>query len=49
MVQFNFTYGPGISVEQRTGSELAARIWGVYLSEMSTMFTTKVAVNETMP
>ncbi|MEM9484760.1 MAG: NF038122 family metalloprotease [Cyanobacteria bacterium P01_F01_bin.116] len=33
MVQFNFTYDPGISVEQRTGFELAARIWGAYLTD----------------
>ncbi|MEO1592599.1 MAG: NF038122 family metalloprotease, partial [Cyanobacteria bacterium J06632_22] len=33
MVQFNFTYDPGISLEQRTGFELAARIWGAYLTD----------------
>ncbi|NEQ49967.1 MAG: hypothetical protein F6K11_07525 [Leptolyngbya sp. SIO3F4] len=33
MVQFSFTYDPGISVEQRTGFELAARIWGAYLTD----------------
>lgn len=33
MVQFNFTYDPGTSLEQRVGFELAARIWGAYLTD----------------
>ncbi|MEO1621667.1 MAG: NF038122 family metalloprotease, partial [Cyanobacteria bacterium J06632_3] len=33
MVQFNFTYDPGISLEQRIGFELAAQIWSSYLTD----------------
>ncbi|MEM6452472.1 MAG: NF038122 family metalloprotease, partial [Cyanobacteria bacterium P01_D01_bin.105] len=33
MVQFNFTYDPSISVEQRVGFELAAMIWSSYLTD----------------
>ncbi|MBX2861926.1 MAG: NF038122 family metalloprotease, partial [Leptolyngbyaceae cyanobacterium MAG.088] len=33
MVQFNFTYDPNISLEQRVGFELAAMIWATYLTD----------------
>ncbi|MEM6255278.1 MAG: PEP-CTERM sorting domain-containing protein, partial [Cyanobacteria bacterium P01_D01_bin.156] len=33
MVRFKFSYDPGISIEQRIGFELAARIWGTYLTD----------------
>ena len=33
MVQFNFTYDPSISLEQRVGFELAAMIWSTYLTD----------------
>jgi len=33
MVQFNFTYDPSISLEQRVGFELAALIWSSYLTD----------------
>ena len=33
MVQFNFTYDPSISLEQRVGFELAAAIWSTYLTD----------------
>lgn len=33
MVQFSFTYDPSISLEQRVGFELAAAIWGTYLTD----------------
>ncbi|MBX2866166.1 MAG: NF038122 family metalloprotease, partial [Leptolyngbyaceae cyanobacterium MAG.088] len=33
MVQFNFTYDPSISLEQRVGFELAAMIWSSYLTD----------------
>ncbi|NEQ54840.1 MAG: calcium-binding protein, partial [Leptolyngbya sp. SIO3F4] len=33
MIQFNFSYDPGISIEQRIGFELAALIWGAYLTD----------------
>ncbi|MEM8806617.1 MAG: NF038122 family metalloprotease, partial [Cyanobacteria bacterium P01_G01_bin.38] len=33
MVQFNFTYDPGVSLEQRVGFELAAAIWSTYLTD----------------
>jgi Ca2+-binding RTX toxin-like protein len=33
MVQFNFTYDLGVSVEQRIGFELAAIIWSSYLTD----------------
>ncbi len=46
MVQFNFTYDPGISVEQRTGFELAARIWGAYLTDDITVNLHIASVDE---
>lgn len=33
MVQFNFTYDPNVSLEQRVGFELAAMIWSSYLTD----------------
>ncbi|MEM6451826.1 MAG: NF038122 family metalloprotease [Cyanobacteria bacterium P01_D01_bin.105] len=33
MVQFNFSYDPSISLEQRVGFELAAMIWSSYLTD----------------
>ncbi|MEM6451125.1 MAG: NF038122 family metalloprotease [Cyanobacteria bacterium P01_D01_bin.105] len=33
MVQFNFTYDPSISLEQRVGFELAGMIWSSYLED----------------
>ena len=33
MVQFNFTYDPSVSLEQRIGFELAAAIWATYLTD----------------
>ncbi|MEO1348073.1 MAG: NF038122 family metalloprotease [Cyanobacteria bacterium J06635_15] len=33
MVQFNFTYDPGVSLEQRIGFELAAAIWSTFLTD----------------
>ncbi|MFK8185041.1 MAG: NF038122 family metalloprotease [Phormidesmis sp.] len=33
MVQFNFTYDPSISLEQRVGFELAAMVWSSYLED----------------
>ncbi|MFK8186094.1 MAG: NF038122 family metalloprotease [Phormidesmis sp.] len=33
MVQFNFTYDPSISLEQRVGFELASMIWSSYLTD----------------
>ncbi|MEM6450544.1 MAG: hypothetical protein AAF703_09545, partial [Cyanobacteria bacterium P01_D01_bin.105] len=33
MVQFNFSYDPNISIEQRVGFELAAMIWSSYLTD----------------
>ncbi|MEO1620017.1 MAG: NF038122 family metalloprotease, partial [Cyanobacteria bacterium J06632_3] len=33
MVQFNFTYDPSVTLEQRVGFELAAAIWGTYLTD----------------
>ena len=37
MVQFNFTYDPSISLEQRVGFELAAMIWSTYLTDDATI------------
>ena len=33
MVQFNFTYDPNVSLEQRVGFELAALVWSSYLTD----------------
>ncbi|MEM9153079.1 MAG: NF038122 family metalloprotease, partial [Cyanobacteria bacterium P01_F01_bin.3] len=33
MVQFNFTYDPSVTLEQRVGFELAAAIWSTYLTD----------------
>jgi hypothetical protein len=36
-VQFNFTYAPGTTLEQRTGVELAGGIWSKYLTDNVTV------------
>ncbi len=36
-VQFNFTYAPGSTLEQRTGVELAGGIWSKYLTDNVTV------------
>ncbi len=33
MVHFNFTYAPDVTLEQRIGFELAAKIWSTYLTD----------------
>ncbi|MGB3671443.1 MAG: hypothetical protein WA783_18875 [Phormidesmis sp.] len=33
MAQFNLTYDPNISLEQRVGFELASMIWASYLTD----------------
>ena len=33
MVQFNFTYDPGVTLAQRAGFEMAAMIWSQFLSD----------------
>lgn len=33
MLQFKFTYDPGVPLEQRIAFELAARIWGTYVQD----------------
>jgi hypothetical protein len=37
MVYFNFTYQPGVSLEQMTGFEMAGKIWSSYLQDNVTL------------
>ncbi len=37
MVTFNFTYDPGITVQQALGFEMAGRIWSNFLSDAATL------------
>ncbi|NJR39303.1 MAG: hypothetical protein HC781_11400 [Leptolyngbyaceae cyanobacterium CSU_1_4] len=37
MVTFNFSYAPGVTLEQMTGFEIAGRIWSTYLKDDTTI------------
>jgi hypothetical protein len=37
MVTFNFSYAPGVTLEQMTGFEMAGRIWSTYLTDNVTV------------
>jgi Ca2+-binding RTX toxin-like protein len=45
MVQFNFTYDVGISIEQMVGFEMAAAVWSHYLTDDITINLHIVSVN----
>lgn len=45
MVKFNFSYGSGITIEQRIGFEMAAVIWGCYITDVDEINLQIGAVN----
>src|SRR5579883_923668 len=48
MVNFNFSYAPGTSVQQMTGFEMAGRIWSSYLTDNTTL-NLYVGVSSSLP
>jgi hypothetical protein len=48
MVTFNFTYDPGVTVQQALGFETAGRIWSHFLSDPATL-NLHVGMSSTLP
>jgi len=48
MVTFNFTFDPGITIQQALGFEIAGRIWSRYLSDPVTL-NVHVGVSSSLP